>query len=289
MAVARGAPEAAGGEVALARPSAASAALAGGAAAAAAQLLTVPLFMWLHTVTCYQHKHGGTLVQVARMLYAEGGIQRFYRGLLPTLLHTPLCRFGGIAATDGAFEALSHLKLPAAMTAMVASAGAAASRAVLMPLSALSTVQQVGGLEGKKQLLENMRKRPSSLWSGTSSTITATWLGHWVWCTADKQLRTIIPNFNVAYGKHFRNVLIGFLSSLFSDALTNPFRVLSTMRQTAYEPLSYVACARLLFEKGGVAAFVGRGLMSRILMNGMQGALLTLGWKAIAEKITGSR
>lgn len=225
---------------------------------------------------------------VARKLYSEGGVKRFYRGLVPTLIYTPLVRFGGIAATDGAFEALGCHGAPAAAAAAVAAAGAAGSRALLMPLSALSTSQQVAGRDGWRLLLARARKSPTSLWNGASSAMIATWLGHWVWCTADKQLRACVPHLDVSHGTHARNAIIGFASGLLADACTNPFRVLCTLRQTASEPGrgGCLASAHELLRKEGAASVLGRGLATRMLMNGMQGALLTVGWKAIASKMT---
>ena len=66
--------------------------------AAVAQVL---LLMWLRTTMNYQYRHGTGAAETFRLLYAEGGVRRFYQGLPWALLQTPLTRFGDTAANSG--------------------------------------------------------------------------------------------------------------------------------------------------------------------------------------------
>ena len=55
------------------------------------------------------------------MLYAEGGVRRFYQGLPWALLQTPLTRFGDTAANSGVLLLLSstgfgQVRLPLTLT-----------------------------------------------------------------------------------------------------------------------------------------------------------------------------
>jgi hypothetical protein len=50
--------------------------------------------MWLRTTINYQYRHGGTMVGALKVLYAEGGIPRFYKGLLPALIQVGGCVTG---------------------------------------------------------------------------------------------------------------------------------------------------------------------------------------------------
>lgn len=65
--------------------------------------------------------------------------------------------------------------------------------------------------------------------------------------------------------------------------MSNSLRVLKTTRQTALVPVSYKDAAMEIINKEGYAGLFGRGLKTRILTNGIQGALFTIGWRAIAE------
>merc|ERR1740121_1380662 len=233
----------------------------------------------------YQYRYGGSLGEVVRKLYAEGGIPRFYRGLAPGLVQAPVSRFGDTAANDGALSALEHTSLPTAAKTMAASASAAGFRIFLMPVDAWKTTKQVEGKDGLKKLLEKTKKHPTALWQGAVGAMTATWVGHYPWFYTNNQLREVLPPFDFTYGKYCRNAVIGFASAAVSDCCSNSLRVLKTTRQTALEPVSYAESARQIIEKEGYAGLFGRGLKTRILTNGIQGALFTIGWRAISEML----
>merc|ERR1719356_2148760 len=231
----------------------------------------------------YQYRYGGGLVEVTKKLYAEGGIPRFYRGLAPGLIQAPVSRFGDTAANDGALAALAFTNIPTALKTMAASGCAAGFRVFLMPVDAWKTTKQVEGKEGLKKLIEKTKKHPTALWQGAVGAMTATWVGHYPWFYTNNQLRESMPQFDFMYGKYVRNAVIGFASAAVSDTCSNSLRVLKTTRQTALEPVGYLDSAKQIIEKEGYAGLFGRGLGTRILTNGIQGALFTIGWKAIAE------
>merc|ERR1711988_1175740 len=231
----------------------------------------------------YQYRYGGELMPTIKKLYAEGGVPRFYRGLAPALFQASMSRFGDTAANDGVLAALEHTSLPTAAKTMCASAGAAGFRVVLMPIDAWKTTKQVEGKEGLKKLMEKSAKHPTALWQGSVGAMTATWVGHYPWFYTNNQLRASMPQFDFMYGKYVRNAVIGFASAAVSDTCSNSLRVLKTTRQTSLEPVSYMESAKMIIEKEGYAGLFGRGLGTRILTNGLQGALFTIGWRAISE------
>ena len=53
--------------------------------------------MWMRTTMNYQFKHGGDFFETIKHLHAEGGITRFYRGVVPALIIGPISRFGDTA------------------------------------------------------------------------------------------------------------------------------------------------------------------------------------------------
>mmetsp|Transcript_18924 Transcript_18924/g.41691 ORF Transcript_18924/g.41691 Transcript_18924/m.41691 type:complete len:293 (-) Transcript_18924:48-926(-) len=258
-------------------------AFAGGLAGAGAQAINVFTLMWMRTIMNYQYRYGGSLREVVSKLYAEGGVPRFYRGLVPGLIQSPVARFGDTAANDGALAALEHTQLPTAVKTMCASACAASFRVVLMPIDAWKTTKQVEGKDGLQKLIAKTRKHPTALWQGAVGAMTATWVGHYPWFYTNNQLREVMPPFEFAYGKYVRNAVIGFCSAAVSDTCSNSLRVLKTTRQTSLEPVGYMESARMIIAKDGYVGLFGRGLGTRIMTNGLQGALFTIGWKAIAE------
>ena len=54
-----------------------------GYSASMASIVSVFMLMWLRTTLSYQFVHGVSMVEAMSLLYAQGGIPRFYRGLLP--------------------------------------------------------------------------------------------------------------------------------------------------------------------------------------------------------------
>jgi len=260
-------------------------ALSGGLAGMSAQAVNVCTMMWMRTIMNYQYRFGGGLVDTTKKLWAEGGVPRFYRGLAPALFQAPVSRFGDTAANDGALAALEHTELPTAAKTMCASAAAAGFRVVLMPIDAWKTTKQVEGKDGLKKLIEKTKNHPSALWQGSLGAMTATWVGHYPWFYTNNQLREVLPAFDFTYGKYARNAVIGFASAAVSDTCSNSLRVLKTTRQTSMEPVSYAESARSIIAAEGYAGLFGRGLGTRILANGIQGAMFTIMWKAIAEQI----
>jgi hypothetical protein len=260
-------------------------ALSGGLAGAAAQGINVCTLMWMRTIMNYQYRYGGTFMEVVNKLWAEGGVPRFYRGLAPGLVQAPLSRFGDTASNDGALAALEHTSLPMPAKSACASATAAFMRVFLMPIDAWKTTKQVEGEEGLKKLIEKTKKNPTAPWQGALATMSATWVGHYPWFYTNNQLRESMPQFDFAYGKYVRNAVIGFASAAVSDTCSNSLRVLKTRVQTAVVPISYKDAANEIIEKDGLAGLFGRGLKTRIITNGVQGALFTIGWRAISEML----
>jgi hypothetical protein len=62
-------------------------------------------------------------------------------------------------------------------------------------------------------------------------------------------------------------------------------RVLKTTRQTSATSLSYMAAAAAIIAKDGVAGLMGRGLKTRLLVNGVQSSLFVVLWKVGEERL----
>ena len=86
----------------------------------------------------YQYRTGTSFPNALKTLYADGGIPRFYRGVLPALVQGPLSRFGDTAANTGVLTLLDNLEstreLNVGVKTIAASASAALFRIFLMPV-----------------------------------------------------------------------------------------------------------------------------------------------------------
>ena len=262
--------------------------LKGGVAGAAAQGVNVLALMWMRTVMNYQYRYGGGLKETINKLYAEGGVPRFYRGLVPALMQAPLSRFGDTAANVGVLAFLeateSTRNLSIGLKTAVASFGAASFRALLMPIDAWKTTKQVEGAAGLTVLMAKVKTHGiGKLWHGTAGAMSATWVGHYPWFFTHNYLSANLPKFEFENGRYVRNALIGFCASVISDSLSNSLRVVKTTKQTSVEPVSYAEAAKSVIRKDGYLGLLGRGLKTRIITNGLQGMFFSVAWKSIQD------
>ena len=94
----------------------------------------------------YQYRNGTSFPVALRTLYADGGIPRFYRGVLPALIQGPLSRFGDTAANTGMMTLMDSMDatkdLNVGVKTATASAAAALFRIFLMPVVSYVFVYQ---------------------------------------------------------------------------------------------------------------------------------------------------
>lgn len=105
--------------------------------------INVCTLMWMRTTINYQYRYGTTTMVALKTLYKDGGIPRFYRGLIPALIQGPLSRFGDTAANTGTLAALDAFEttagLPVFLKTVAASVGAGLFRILLMPVDTVKT------------------------------------------------------------------------------------------------------------------------------------------------------
>jgi len=270
-----------------------------GYAASMASIVSVFLLMWLRTAMSYQHVKGVSMSEAISQLYADGGIPRFYKGLVPALVMMPLSRFGDIFSNEAAREFLSGNAWPAALVTMVASSMAAAWRIIISPADTTKTMMQVHGKEGLALLRNKVAKSgPSALFEGALGASAATWVGHYpwfvthnfleAWCVRNHIMDAHLKNQD-PLRKNLRRALLGLMSSLVSDVCSNAIRVLKTYKQTSVEPIGYIEAATRIIEKDGITGLLFRGLTSKLTANALNAMLFTVVWKAISERLAKKR
>ena len=267
-------------------------AFGGGTAGTIAMVTQVGSLMWLRTTVNYQYKNGTMFKETLKILYNEGGIRRFYRGVGPALLQAPLSRFGDTAMNTGVMFYLNNNEntknLSIGTKTLMGSCGAALWRINLMPIDTYKTTLQVNGINGVENLKNKIRTSGFKvLYNGSAGVFAATLMGHFPWFFTHNYLNKYIPNVEKedTLKKFGRYAFIGFSSSLVSDTVSNSARVLKTSKQTSKNNLNYSKIIKNIIEKDGFMGLLGRGLKTKILSNGIQGLLFTIIWKSIEEKI----
>jgi hypothetical protein len=259
-------------------------ALGGGLAGASAMTIQVCSLMWLRTTMNYQYRYGTTTTDALRTLYKEGGIRRFYRGLLPALAQGPLSRFGDTAANAGVLALLEQHDLPVAVKTLGASFGAAVFRITLTPVDTLKTMMQVEGAAGVAKLKDKIKAGgPRVMFHGAVATAAATFVGHYPWFATYNYLDATLEKPKDLKSKLMRSALIGFTASAVSDTCSNSIRVIKTTKQTSTTVISYPQAFKMIVEADGIKGLFGRGLKTRIMTNGLQGILFSVLWKLIDD------
>jgi len=267
----------------------------GGIAGASAMAIQVCTLMWIRTAVNFQYRYGLTTTEAFKTLYKEGGIPRFYRGVIPALAQGPLSRFGDTASNAGTLVLLDSLDstkdLPVAIKSLVASANAAMFRIFLMPIDTVKTTMQVEGADGFKKLMAKAKiNGPSTFFQGSIAATSATFVGHYPWFSTYNYLNSVLPKYNDDPLKKLgRNAGIGFVCSAVSDTCSNALRVMKVYKQSSTEAISYMEVGKRVIDKEGIMGLLGRGLKTKIMANGLQGIMFSVLWKFIDEKMFGKK
>ena len=112
---------------------------------------------------------------------------------------------------------------------------------------------------------------------------TATAVGHFPWFYTFNLLQEVLPTFQGTGSNLAKNAFIGFTASVVSDTISNSLRVIKTVRQTYYKPISYIKTVQLVLAMDGKKGLLGRGLKTWIIANGMQGLVFSVLWKYIQD------
>lgn len=261
----------------------------GGIAGAAAMSINVCTLMWMRTTINYQYRYGTNMTTALKTLYADGGIPRFYRGLIPALLQGPLSRFGDTAANTGTLAAMDAIELtanlPVAAKTVGASVAAALFRIVLMPIDTIKTTMQVEGKTGLQKVMAKARATgPSAFYHGSLAAASATFVGHYPWFFVYNYLSEVLPRYTDTPRKLARSAVIGFCASAISDTCSNSIRVVKVYKQASTVAISYPDAVRKVIAEDGLAGLFGRGLSTKIISNGVQGLMFSVLWKLIDEQ-----
>jgi len=203
--------------------------------------IQVSSLMWMRTTMNYQFKNGGGFIETLKLLYKNGGIVRFYRGIVPALVIGPISRFGDTAANMYAttlfknHPSLQHL--PIFLQTSLGSLMAGFWRISTLPVDAWKTSKQVYGTDGLKILVGKYKTHGiSAFYQGGVASALATFTGHYPWFVTNNYLEHYLPrySYNDNFGKAIlRSAGIGFICTVVSDCLSNSIRVVKTFKQTA--------------------------------------------------------
>jgi len=261
-----------------------------GTSGASAMVIQVSSLMWLRTTMNYQFKNGGSFPNALKTLYGQGGIVRFYRGYLPALMVGPLSRFGDTGMNELSKLAFNRYSpdAPIFIQTSVASVMAGMWRLTTTPIDTWKTTKQVHGERGIEVLKGKMRTMgPIALYQGAFAASLATVVGHYPWYLTFNYMNEYLPKYSYKddLGRAIvRNAAIGLTATSISDTISNGVRVIKTYKQTHDTPITYREAINNIVAKDGIRGLLFRGLETKLLTNGIQGAMFSVGWKYLSEK-----
>jgi hypothetical protein len=245
-----------------------------------AMTIQVCSLMWLRTIMNYQHKYGTSLIETIKILYGEGGIQRFYSGILPALILGPVSRFGDTFSNALILNLTKQLNFPIFVKTGLASITAGLVRIIVSPIDTIKTMKQVEGTKSNEILQKKIKQVGNkTLFEGAIASCVVTLIGHYPWFVVHNYLNKYIPYYNSSTKNLLRNAAIGFCCSLVSDTITNSLRVIKTKKQTNKDNISYIEAINKIIEEEGIKGIFLRGLGVRIITNGVQSLMFNILWK----------
>ena len=246
-----------------------------------AMTIQVCSLMWLRTIMNYQYKNGGSFKEVLLKLYKEGGIRRFYSGIIPALIQGPLCRFGDTFSNAIILNFLKPYPIPIFIKTILASGTAGIIRIILTPIDTIKTMRQVEGQNAMTKLTKKVKENGFfSLYDGALANSALSIIGHYPWFLVHNYLDKYIPMYNNSIMfMLMRNAFIGFTSSCVSDIISNSIRVMKTSVQTGEGKKGYKEIYEEIKKKDGIKGVFVRGLNTRLITNGIQGLMFNIMWK----------
>jgi len=237
-----------------------------------AQITTL---MWLRTLTNHQYRFGTKMTESMKILYKEGGIFRFYKGYIPSLIMGSLCRFGDVSIYKYIESKNINKEYSRSQELLLTSGLSMLWRINLMPLDTFDIMLQVNGKNGYNILKEKISKNGFSvLYHGTCAWSITNFIGNYGWFLTYSTIKDRYPENNSL----LFNGMTGFLASTTSDILTNPIRIVKTTRQSYDKPISYFTITNSIYRDYGVLEFWKRGLLTRICTHGFQSSLFVILW-----------
>ena len=163
--------------------------------------IQVSSLMWMRTTMNYQFKNGGSFLPTIRTLWAEGGIVRFYRGMVPALVIGPISRFGDTAmnmfATSLSQNNQTLKSMPIFVQTSIGSFLAGFWRLSTLPVDAWKTSKQVYGADGLKMLFNKFRVNGiSTFYQGGVASALATMVGHYPWFVTNNYLEHYLGKYS---------------------------------------------------------------------------------------------
>lgn len=216
----------------------------------------------------------------------RGGIPRFFKGAAPSGLGLVIARFcdaaGDMAATEFLDQKNPHHKNPTTC-ALLGALVAGALYLPLVPVETFAVTAQTGGAPALKKLGDLVAKQGlAPLYNGAMDSVAETLVDHLMWYGARHFLEQTVPEAKGARDEFLRSCFIGAISSIASDSLSHPVRVVKMQKQVLQSAKPSLAIAKKMIQEHGPGELWRRGFTISATANcfrdsGFQGVMAARG------------
>tara|TARA_A100001015_G_C14857806_1_gene659062 strand:- start:99 stop:917 length:819 start_codon:yes stop_codon:yes gene_type:complete len=246
-----------------------------------AGLLNALIFHPPKTIIKYQYVNGTSIgVTFNNLLKNNSDKLRLFRGISPTMIKYSVGKMGETSfytyfnSIDKEYNKIEKLVLTSSFVTLW--------RVNLMPFDTLSNTLQVHGRKGYSIITKRIDSYGiGTLYSGTSIYGVINFINCFTWFGIFNTMNGIISN---DVNKDLKNGIVGFTSTLGSDILNNPLRIIKTYKQSHNSSISYKdSFNEILRDSGGYKNYFIRGLGIKTLLNCLTSSLYVIMWKRLEE------
>ena len=288
-----------------------------GTSGAGAMYVNIFSLMWLYTTIAYQNVKGCSSYEAIQRLYSQGGIRRFYKGLIPAMLIGPMCRFGDTFSNHVVLHTFDDClyccqDFSIAFKTLPASILSAMYRLCIFPIDTLMTINQVKGCSfhsGLRRIFKKLQVTGvKGIYDGAGVSFAGNILSHWTWFTTYNYLNSAFdakPHLNsnknmndkykqqcrcysseldfdeisVSSHRHRHFCLRNGIFGLFASITSDCLcNIFYVMKTNKQLNLKITSNSQVISKTGGWKRTIGRSLPLRIMGSGLQGFIFSISW-----------
>lgn len=228
---------------------------------------------WLKTVIKNQYVYGKSIPVTFNNLLQSKEPFRFYRGIIPNVTKSIVGRNSDILFHKYYTENLNSNK---ESIALISGFSTSVIKVTTMPFDTVSNLYQIHGKNAKDIITKQFQKEDYFFYRGTGAYMALTTIGSSTWLYTYSKLKEkeLHKNMNV------NNALIGIGSSIMSDIIVNPIRILKTCKQSNKNYISYSQIIkRIIKEEKNIFNAYFRGYGLRMSLNAFNSGIFMVLWK----------
>lgn len=228
---------------------------------------------WLKTVIKNQYVYGKSIPVTFNNLFQSKETFRFYRGIIPNIMKALVSRNSDILFHKFYSKNLNSNK---EYIAMISGLSSSIVKVGTMPFDTVSNLYQIHGKKAKDIITKQFQKEDYFYYRGTGAYLALTTIGSSAWLYTYSQLSEKELHKN----KNVNNALIGVGSSVISDIVVNPFRILKTYKQSNSDYITYSQIVkRIIKEEQNYIQAYFRGYGLRMGLNAFNSGIFMVLWK----------